>query len=385
MITVVLALAQIGGCDRLWVGHGEPTTIAIVSGNQQGDSLLRPLRDSLTVAVFDARGHAVQGARMAWRVTFGDGRLSSDTTVSRPSGESRVAWTLGGTPGTDSVRASLVGTTEAVAFVARAGQVSGPWPNEPQGFQTLTDWPYNQLVTDANGRFTRPPNVWNERPGTGSAMIVRDSSAPLSAWNVVQLTYPPGFLSGLEPWNLYFNNAPAGREYYTAFWWKTSAPWQGDPSGINKITFWQDAAPASANLIVMMNNQQQPAYLLTVTLEFNVATNGHLANAWGEGTVWHTAGNVNGGNYVVTPGIWYRIELYFRGSTTPTAGDGILRYWITKQGDAAATPIGNYTTVNFDTPNFIQFSFAPTWGGDSGARKSERDYYRVDHVHISRP
>jgi hypothetical protein len=273
----------------------------------------------------------------------------------------------------------------ALAIVSADPQGPGPWPNEPPGFTTVTDWPYDQLVTMRDGGSARCPSAWNQRAGPGSAGIVRDSSAPLSGPNVAQFVYPAGMPSGSTPWTLYFNDAPAGREYYTAFWWKASNPWQGDPSGINKITFWQDAAPASANLIVMMNNQNQPAYLLTVTLEFNAATNAHLTNAWGSGTVWHTAGNVNGGNYVIAPGTWYRVELYFKGSTTPVSRDGVLRYWITQQGDTAATPVGDYTTVNFDAPHFIQFSFAPTWGGNSGVTKRGRDYYRVDHVHISRP
>jgi len=259
------------------------------------------------------------------------------------------------------------------------------WPNEPKGFTTATDWPYDQLVSKASGRFMRGANVWNQTRGTGSAAVVCDPNAPLSPPAVAQLTYPAGLLSGTEPWTLYFVSSPPGREFYTAFWWQASNPWQGDPSGINKITFWQDAAPASGNLVVMMNNQHQPAYVLTVTLEFNEAINGHLANAAGSGTVWHLFGNVNGGNYQIVPGTWYRIELYFKGSSTPTARDGIVRWWATKRGDAAPTPVGNYEDVNFDTPNFLQFSFAPTWGGNSGVRKRAVDYYRIDHVYVSRP
>ena len=108
-------------------------------------------------------------------------------------------------------------------------------------------------------------------------------------------------------------------------------------------------------------------------------------NTLGGGTVWHLFGNANGGNYVIVPGTWYRIELYFKGSTTPTSQDGLLRWWVTKLGDAAPTQVGDYTNVNFDTPNFIDFSFAPTWGGNSGVTKLRMDYYRIDHVHISRP
>jgi hypothetical protein len=261
----------------------------------------------------------------------------------------------------------------------------GSFPNEPPGFRTLTEWAYNQVVTSSRGQFAHGSNVWNQTPGAGAAAIVSDPDAPLSPPNVVQLTYPVGLLSGEAPWTLFINPLPPGREFYTAFWWKPSDSWQGDPSGINKITFWQDAAPASGNLILMMNNQRQSAYVLDVNLEFNTAVNDHLANTMGSKTSWHVFGNVRGGNYVIVPGTWYRIELYFKGSTTPTSRNGMLRWWMTKQGDAAPTPVGDYTNVNFDTPEFIQFSFAPTWGGNSGVRKRRSDYYRIDHVHISRP
>jgi hypothetical protein len=113
--------------------------------------------------------------------------------------------------------------------------------------------------------------AWNQAAATGLAAIVRDSSAPLSGPTVAQFNYPIGFRSGIAPSSLYFNDTPAGREYYTGFWWKASSPWQRDPSGINKITFWQDAAPSNANLIVMMNNQRHPKYVLTVTLELRYA------------------------------------------------------------------------------------------------------------------
>jgi hypothetical protein len=364
---------------------GAGARLAIVSGNDQGAAVQTPLPEPLVVGVFTASGKPVKGARVHWSVSRGSGALSSDTTVTSDSGLCQVTYHLGASAGAESVRATLAGTNDAVTFRMTAGEHRSPWPGEPAGFKPLTDWAYNQIVTSGHGAVTTGANVWNQSPGTGSAAVTVDSAAPFSPPNVVELSYPVGLPSGSAPWTLYFNPRPAGREFYSAFWWKASAGWQGDPSGINKIIFWQDGAPASANLIVMMNNQRQPSYFLTVTLEFNQAANGHLANAAGGGRVWHLFGNVGGGNYVITPGTWYRIELYFKGSTSPTSQDGILRWWVTKRGDAAPTPVGDYTTVNFDTPNFIQFSFAPTWGGNSGVSKTQNDDYRIDHVRVSAP
>jgi len=363
----------------------ESAQIAVVSGNQQGAALGQPLPGPLVVSAFKSSGKPWPGARVVWVVKRGSGALSADTTTASDSGLCEVSYTIGGTPGTDTVQATLAGTSASVTFAITAGENRTPWPAEPAEFKTLTDWPYNQLVTKNDGTVIHGANVWNQSPGSGSIAITPDSDAPLSPPNVVELTYPVGLPSGYAPWTLYFNPRPTGREFYVAFWWKANAEWQGDPSGINKIIFWQDSAPSSANLIMMMNNQRQRDYLLTVTVEFNQATNGQLANAAGAGRVWHIFGNVRGGNYVITPGQWYRIELYFKGSTTPTSQDGVLKWWATKLGDSAATPVGDYTNVNFDAPNFIQFSFAPTWGGNSGVGKKRNDYYRIDHVHLSAP
>jgi hypothetical protein len=382
-VTLLLLCA---GC--LAPADGSPSDgarIAIVSGNQQGAALRQPLPAPLVVGVFDPVGKPLEGARVRWAVSHGNGVLSADTTTISDSGVTQAAYQVGDIPGTDTVRASLIGSTSAVRFAVAAGEHRSPWPSEPDGFKTITDWPYNFLVTRRDGGVSTGTNVWNQSPGTGFAAVIPDSTAPLSPPNVLELTYPVGLPSGSAPWTMYFDPRPTGREFYVGFWWKANAGWEGDPSGINKIIFWQDSAPSSANLIVMMNNQRQPNYFLTVTLELNQASNGQLANAAGAGTVWHVFGNVRGGNYVITPGNWYRIELYFKGSTTPTSQDGVLRWWATKLGDTAATPVGDYTNVNFDSPNFIQFSFAPTWGGNSGVGKQRNDYYRIDHVHLSGP
>lgn len=295
-----------------------------------------------------------------------------------------MRYVLGALPLLASLAACQESATQACPPSALADSLHR-WPNEPAGFTTLTDWSYDQLVTRKNGKQARGSSTWNQKAGTGSVAIVCDSGAPLSPQAVVQVNYPAGLLSGTEPWTLYFYLSPAGREYYTAFWWKTNDSWEGDPSGINKITFWQDAAPASANLVLLMNNQRQPGYVLSVMLEFNQAFNDHLVNAVGSRTAWQLFGNVNGGNYPVVPGAWYRVELYFKGSTTPTSRDGIVRWWVTKAGASGPTQVGNYVDVNFDTPAFLQFSFAPTWGGNSGVRKRALDYYRIDHVHVSHP
>ena len=66
---------------------------------------------------------------------------------------------------------------------------------------------------------------------------------------------------------------------------------------------------------------------------------------------------------------------------------GVLPDWFAElqPHQVETTYVADYTDVNFDTPNFVQFSFAPTWGGVSGVGKAQDDYYRLDHVYLSRP
>src|SRR5260221_200457 len=59
---------------------------------------------------------------------------------------------------------------------AEGGGGARRWPNEPAGFVTMTDWSYEQLVTRRNGKFAPGGDVWNQKPGTGTAAIVCDSS-----------------------------------------------------------------------------------------------------------------------------------------------------------------------------------------------------------------
>src|SRR4051812_3155500 len=75
--------------------------------------------------------------------------------------------------------------------------------------------------------------------------------------------------------------------------------------------------------------------------------NSGLAKRWsglvpGSFRQFYLGGNVNGGNYVITPGQWYRIELYFRLSTGDIHSDnpdGTIRWWVN------GTLVGDYNNV----------------------------------------
>jgi hypothetical protein len=63
-------------------------------------------------------------------------------------------------------------------------------------------------------------------------------------------------------------------------------------------------------------------------------------------------------------------------STTAISRDGVVRWWV--DGQLA----GDYATVNFDQRRFVEFQFAPTWGG-IGQVKRQSDYFRFGPVRLS--
>ena len=83
-------------------------------------------------------------------------------------------------------------TSAGVTIVVNNASTSA-WPNEPAGFVTLTDQPWNAIVGGG----------WNRRAG-GTDVIVSDASAPMSPSNVLKYLYPIGLVDGVAPATQYY-------------------------------------------------------------------------------------------------------------------------------------------------------------------------------------
>jgi hypothetical protein len=226
---------------------------------------------------------------------------------------------------------------------------SGAWPNEPAGFVTITDNPWN--VTVGSG--------WNRRSG-GTDSISVDATAPLSPLNVLQYIYPVGLVDGVAPATQYY--PVSTKEVFVGMWWKPSNPWQGDASNVNKIQFFQ---VQNSSIYMAMYGSNGGTYQLRVDAQ------------WPEqGTAWLVP-NVGSGNVVL--GQWHRLEWYLKYESSYGAGDGIVRWWMD------GVLVGNYTNVRFPNDNgFVEYQISPTWGGNTGDVKREQDYYWFDHSHLSK-
>jgi hypothetical protein len=108
------------GVSVSWILHQSPgpaAHIVAVSGDGQAASPGATLPLLLGAQVTDAYGNPLAGVSVMWAVTSGGGSLSATTTTTDGTGRSSVQWTVGSTPGTQAVSASITGGI-SVGFTA---------------------------------------------------------------------------------------------------------------------------------------------------------------------------------------------------------------------------------------------------------------------------
>jgi hypothetical protein len=90
-------------------GPRVPASVARVGGDTQTGIVGQALPAALAVRVLDAGGTGVPDINVTWAVTAGGGTLSATGTTTDAGGSAQVALTLGTTPGTNTVTASVAG------------------------------------------------------------------------------------------------------------------------------------------------------------------------------------------------------------------------------------------------------------------------------------
>ena len=97
-----------------------PTTLTIVSGNNQSGVIGGMLASPFVVEVQDGNGDPSVGVAVTFAVTMGGGSLNPETTVTRPDGRAASTLTLGWSAGANSVQVSAEGVSQTVTFNATA-------------------------------------------------------------------------------------------------------------------------------------------------------------------------------------------------------------------------------------------------------------------------
>lgn len=151
------------------------SALAISSGNSQTGTVAQALSSAFKVEVRDSLNNLVPNATINWSVTAGGGSLSASSSVSNASGIASSTLTLGQLVGTNSVTATISGTSTSVTFsaTATAGAAatiaisSGNTQTGTVGAALST--PFSVVIKDSNNNVVPSATVdWTVLSGAGS-------------------------------------------------------------------------------------------------------------------------------------------------------------------------------------------------------------------------
>ncbi len=143
---------------EIYFDNRTPKTLETISGDDQEGLPGKALADPFIVEVKDESGLVFEGVPVTFAVTSGGGTLASRTTTTDSNGRATNILTLGGNPGTNTVRVSVETISEPVTFNAEGirvpktlTKVSG---DNQEGFpgDTLP----NSLVVEVRDQFDKP-------------------------------------------------------------------------------------------------------------------------------------------------------------------------------------------------------------------------------------
>jgi uncharacterized protein YjdB len=330
-------------------GAGALAPVASVSVSPAATSVTAGQTAQLSAMLRDASGNTLTGRVVTWG--------SSNTGVATVNGSGIVTAVA---VGLATITATSEGQSGTSAVTVVATPPPGTWPNEPAGFQLISDYTMSDVLPHQNGAALSDGwginNNFSSVGAAGHADRISDATAPFSSPYVAQFNYLTGYSSGgYEPAVMYKNVGNVS-EIYIGFWWKVSNPWQGHLAGVNKIVFQFLGGGGGGGQVylAMWNNR-----VLRLTTELSTGPNANFDP------------NVN--TTLVTLGVWHRVEMRLRKSPS------LAQWWL----DGVLQ--GSYTNISWPSNSMDEFQIAPTWGGVGGSNKTENDYYWFDQVHLSRP
>jgi hypothetical protein len=143
---------------------GAASGVSIVSGDNQTGPVRTELPGDLVVQVLDASSNPVPSVAVAWVVGAGGGSVTPTTSVTDASGRASAAWTLGASPGANTVSAVVSGigvvefhATATAGAAARLRIETQPSASAVSG-APLARQPVIQLL-DAQGNEVRQGGV----------------------------------------------------------------------------------------------------------------------------------------------------------------------------------------------------------------------------------
>jgi hypothetical protein len=301
--------------------------IAADSGNAQSAPVITPVAQQLVARVTDAFGNPVNGVAVAWAVTGGGGSLSGTTTTTDANGRVRATWTLGGTPGANTVTAtsgSLAGSP--VTFTATATTVATVW-------DLVADWSYTSpAFHDWTLGYRNGAGTFTPAPAGDSVVI-----GGLFGWHSTAST---------------LRNRTAGTvNALTAQWAPGEVSFHPGPGGNDGAAIrW--TSPVTGTILVT-------ATFTGISTQAGQGTTATLHALRNGGPVWDD--KLLGS--VVLP-IGPNATRVFSGVTAVVPGD-VLEFWSDHNGQYLSDQIGvaitiTGTTASAGSPTYLAFQVAPS-------------------------
>lgn len=240
------------------------------------------------------------------------------------------------------------------------------YTNEPAGLSTEYECAFNNTMCGID------ENVYNTE-----AYII-DGTAPYTGPWVFKSYRAAGTAFGNGQWVQHFT--PPQREVFLGMDWKTNPEFVGFTNNTNKLIFI--SAPGGSGDVSFLV-WQGPADSSSKELKWyqqGIVNNTHISTVFNtnyptDGTGWFNP-NVNSSVAQVPRGVWTKVEVYLKSSTSATSKDGIIRIWIN------GTLSSNYTNANISWTGFEFFQINNTWDGGGAITSADWIHY-FDHIYIS--
>jgi len=124
-LAVAIAFACGGGTEP----EDPDPVLATVSGSGQSGDVGEPLSAPLVVRVTQGT-QAVVGTTVSWTVTAGGGSVDPASAPTDGTGTASTTWTLGASPGANTVAASAAGVTGSPRTFTATGEDDAPPPTQ---------------------------------------------------------------------------------------------------------------------------------------------------------------------------------------------------------------------------------------------------------------
>ena len=283
-------------------------------------------------------------------------------TVSVPAGQTSASIPVTGVAAGSSTITATYNSSNKTASVTVSNPASSSWTNAPAGGVVLIDSAFDNIT-----------GFIDDYPTVGSH-IETISDAPFSPTKALVHRLDP--LAPTGGGQLRKSSLPTRyREMYIGLRWRTNPQFQGRAVG-NKLFFIRGAPPLSNGVWLfhnasLVNGQGQMIFVGNT----GGVSNGHVLGGNNDpgAPFWP-----NVGNGTLTRGVWHKLEAWIRCSTTRTARDGAVKWWINDN------LVGYYEGINYCGPNGEfndEICINETWdgAGDMGSVNTVTWEHVYDH------